>query len=115
MGRKPNVSTTPVSETQEQVVVGENEETKTVDTVTQETPVSETQEQSEPKDNDKPAKKVVFDDDKDYEIISKTRAGKSIIANDPEKVVFDEKGKATVKGKVARYLVESGLGFELAK
>ena len=102
MGRpsKNNVSTSPDLV---QVDVGENEKNNAVvDPI-----VDNTKE-------DKTAKKIEFDSEKEYEIISKERAGKKIIANKPGIIEFDDKGKTTVKGDVAKYLIESGLGFKLA-
>lgn len=110
MGRKPNnVSTSPDLKN-DQVKVEDNN----VDTTPVTDNVDTTPDAGEKSENDK-AKKITFEDDKEYEIISKIRAGKKITANTSDVISFDDKGKATVKGTVARYLIGSGLGFELAK
>ena len=107
MGRKPNnVSTSPDLEKDQVKVEG-----TPVDTTDN---VDTTNEAGDTSKTDK-AKKITFDDEKEYEIISKIRAGKKITANTSDVITFDEKGKATVKGVVARYLIGSGLGFELSK
>lgn len=71
-------------------------------------------ESSEKEDKTKTVK-LNFTDTDDVTIISLKRAGKSITALTLDVITFDEKGKATCKGLNARYLLESGLGFELAK
>lgn len=98
----------------------ENQETdKNVEnqTVVENNENATSDETEENQETDKNAKtvKFKFTDTDDVKIISKRRAGKSITANTLNVITFDENGLATCKGLEARYLLESGLGFELAK
>lgn len=56
-----------------------------------------------------------FDDDDTVIIVSKSRAGKSITANTTNIITFDKSGKAECSGFEAKYLLASGLDFELSK
>lgn len=94
MGRKPNNTSTvnntvEVKEKNQDIVDGSTE-------VVTEKKAEETKEKKA-----KPIK-----DDDDVVIICKSLAGKSVVTNDAAKpILFDEEGKATVKGIDAKYLL----------
>lgn len=92
--------------TDDSEIVSENKEIK-------EETEKESEEEKEQKTKNK--KEYKFSDEDDVKIISKKRAGKSITGNSLNVITFDENGMATCKGFEARYLLDSGLGFSLAK
>lgn len=91
-----NTSTENTVDTVENTVntVAENPEVKT--------PESTAEEKKDTVENTV-TKKEIKDDDQ-VVIVSKSRAGKKIIAIEGS-ITFDEKGMATVSGKVAKYLL----------
>lgn len=107
---KSNVSTTSPEKNQVEAAETtiENTEEKTTETKVEETKVEETKETVDEK------KEIKFGDDSDVEIICKELAGKSVVTTDPKNpIYFDESGKATVKGAIAKKLLTIP-GYSLA-
>lgn len=106
---RPKANPTTSTEKIENTVEVENKEnaTESIDNVA-------TENKEVEKTDKKNAKIDKIDDNADVTIVSKSRAGKKITSISLNVIEFDENGKATCKGNEAKYLVKSGLGFELA-